>query len=141
MFIRGLLSMVATLNYFIFIVREWSDRYLAYKRNIKFLEKWRFISQHSLLLPRHTWFSDAITYLTRLKNTSSGGLQIDMALWRGGNILLIRLKFLTGEWFFKFGNKNKTEPNLKNTVDRVAVRILMNGAKWTVVTCDRVKTH
>ena len=33
-------------------IRERSDKYLAYKKT-KILEKWRFISQHSLLLARY----------------------------------------------------------------------------------------
>ena len=36
------------------IIRGWSDKYLAYKRKTKILEKLRFISQHSLLLARYT---------------------------------------------------------------------------------------
>ena len=56
-------------------VRGRSDKYLVHKRNTKNLEKWRFISQHSLLLARYTWPSDAPTSLTRLKNTFSGGLK------------------------------------------------------------------
>jgi len=35
-------------------VRGWSDKYLASKRKTKILEKWRFISQHNLLLARYT---------------------------------------------------------------------------------------
>ena len=35
-------------------IRRRSDKYLAYKRKTKILEKWRFISQHSLLLVRYT---------------------------------------------------------------------------------------
>ena len=35
-------------------VRGRSDKYLAYERKTKILEKWRFISQHSLLLARYT---------------------------------------------------------------------------------------
>ena len=31
-----------------------SDKYLAYKRKTKILEKWRFISQDSLLLAGYT---------------------------------------------------------------------------------------
>ncbi|EFN86973.1 Epidermal retinal dehydrogenase 2, partial [Harpegnathos saltator] len=41
-------------HYWASILREWSDKYLAYKRKTKILEKWRFISQHSLLLARYT---------------------------------------------------------------------------------------
>ena len=52
-----------------------SDKYSAYTRKTKILEKWRFISRQSLVLARYTWLSDAPTSLTRLKNTFSGGLQ------------------------------------------------------------------
>ena len=52
-----------------------SDKYLAYKRKTKILEKWRFISQHSLLLARYTWSDDAPTSWTRLRNTFSVDLQ------------------------------------------------------------------
>ena len=56
-------------------IRGRSDKNLAYRRKTKILEKWRFISQHSLLLARYTWSSDAPTSLTRLKNTFSESLQ------------------------------------------------------------------
>ena len=36
------------------IVRGRSDKYAAYKRKTKILEKWRFISQHNILLARYT---------------------------------------------------------------------------------------
>ena len=35
-------------------IRGRSDKHLAYKRKTKILEKWRFISQHSLILARYT---------------------------------------------------------------------------------------
>ena len=75
-----------------------SDKYLAYKRKTKILEKWRFISQHSLLLARYTWPSNAPTSLTRLKNTFPEVCKVGL---RGGDKHLIRLKFLHGEWLFQ----------------------------------------
>ena len=77
-------------------IRGRPDKYLAYKRKTKILELWRFISQHSLLLARYTSPSDAPTSLTRMINTFSGGLQ-SKPPWRP-TYLLIRLKFLPGEW-------------------------------------------
>ncbi len=44
--IKGNTDFVTAADYFI---RGWSDEYLAYKWKTKILEKWRFISQHSLL--------------------------------------------------------------------------------------------
>ena len=40
--------------YYMLYVRGRSDQYLAYKRKTKILGKWRFISQHSLLLAQYT---------------------------------------------------------------------------------------
>ena len=54
---------------------RWSDKYIAYKRKINILEKWWFISQHSLLSARYTWPSVAPASLTHLKNMFSRGLQ------------------------------------------------------------------
>ena len=48
---KPLLSFLSSVT---FVIRGRSDKYLAYKRETKILEKWRFISQHSLLLARYT---------------------------------------------------------------------------------------
>jgi len=102
-------------------IRGWSDKYLASKRTTKILEKWRFISQHNLLLARYTWPSDDPTSLTRLINTFSRGLQ-NRPLWRrrpphSTQISVQRVTFLSS-----VTKRSHTGPNLENMVDGVAVR-------------------
>ena len=102
------------------IIRGRSDKYLAYKRKTKILEKWRFISQHSLLLAQYTWPSDAPTSLTRLKSTFSRGLQSrpPWQRWppRSTEISARRVTFSSLE------TKRSRTPNLENTVDGAAAR-------------------
>jgi len=102
-----------------YYIRGRSDKYLAYKRKTKILEKWRFISQHSLLLARYTWPSDAPTSLTRLKNTFSRGLQ-SRPPWRRWppHSTQISARWVT---FSSLETKrSRTGPNLENTVNGAA---------------------
>ena len=87
------------------IIRGRSDKYLAYKRKTNILEKWRFISQHSLLSARYTWLCDAPNHLTRLKNTFSVGLQSRPSV--AAITSSFDSNFCPASDFFKFGNKKK----------------------------------
>ena len=87
------------------VIRGRSDKYLAYKRRMKILKKWRFISQHSLLLARYTWPSDAPISLTRWKTCF---LEVYKVGLRDGDNLLIHSNFCPASDFFKFWNKKKS---------------------------------
>ena len=90
--------------FFVEYIRGRSDKYLVHKRKTEILEKWRFISQHSLLL------LDALdaavlqllylVWKTRFLEVCKVGL-------RGGDNLLVRRKFLPREWLFQVWEQKK----------------------------------